>query len=275
MGEQPLTDVTVEVSVDGEPSDRHTRAHRAARGRAAGLGVLGQRRAAVREGRDPRADATRARRGDAGRGPPRRRARARRRARPDPRPGPHLAARAVRRRRRARHARVAGLPAARRLRAHAPPAGGPPGARGGRRARPPPVDRRVVRARRAVAQRGRDSRRSRQQLPVVEPDDPRPLGEASVREGRREPAGRSRTAASSRTSRSSTAPTATSTSGGSTATSATCRRSPPRSRAWSASSASSASQSVPDTAEFMHPDAGRTSTGSELEAAPRPRARRA
>ena len=132
-----------------QPQRRARGAHRPARGRAPGLGVLGQRRAAVRQGRQPGAHRARSLVGLARRSAARHRPGARGRARPRPRQGPHRPPRAVRRRRRARHAGVAGLPAARRLR----PIGAPPGRRAGagrcRRARPPPVDRGVVRPRHA------------------------------------------------------------------------------------------------------------------------------
>ena len=54
MGEQPLTDVRVEVAVDGELSDQHAVRTGLREVAVAGLGVLGERRAAVREGRQPR-----------------------------------------------------------------------------------------------------------------------------------------------------------------------------------------------------------------------------
>ena len=79
----------------------------------------------------------------------------------------------------------------------------PPGPRGGRPARPPPVDRALVRAQRADGHRHRAGdvrrpaeplRRSRrrplaaQQLPTWNKTRARPLGEAGLREGRRHPA---------------------------------------------------------------------------------------
>ena len=62
LGGQPLTEVRVEVVVDGEVSDRHVAADRAPRGGVHRLGVLDQRRAAVPQGRQPRTGPTRARR---------------------------------------------------------------------------------------------------------------------------------------------------------------------------------------------------------------------
>ena len=98
-------------------SDRRTRAHRAARGRAARTGCS-RSTASGCSSRAPTWRRPRCELGDghARRAAPRRRARARGRARPAPRPRPHRPSRAVRRRRRAGHAGVAGLPAARWVR---------------------------------------------------------------------------------------------------------------------------------------------------------------
>ena len=149
LGDQPLTEIDVEVLVDGERERPALAPHRPARGGVERLGLLGQRRAPVPEGCQPAADPARAGRRDARRGPPRRRARGRGRPRRAARAGPHRRPRAVPRRRRARDAAAAGLPAAVGLRPSDPQGGRPPGPRGGRLARPPPVDRAVVRPRRA------------------------------------------------------------------------------------------------------------------------------
>ena len=61
LGDQPLTDIDVELLVDGELSDRRSRTDRATRGGLERLDLLDQRRAVVPEGRQPAADATRAR----------------------------------------------------------------------------------------------------------------------------------------------------------------------------------------------------------------------
>ena len=96
----------------------------------------------------------------------------------------------------------------------------------------------------------------------VEPDHPRPLGEASVREGRRDPTGHRPQRRRCRTSRSSTAPTAISTSAGSTATSATC----PARRGDAADGALRQRVRRPVGARRRplrrHPSGGRTSTGT-------------
>ena len=136
----------------------------------------------------------------AGRAAPRRRAGPRGRARPPPRPRPHHPPRALRRGRRGGAAALAGLPAAVGLRPRHPQAGRAPGRGGGRPARPPPVDRHLVRAQRADGHRdrpgdvGRPARRSRRMAVQgrrgpgaadLEQDRARPLGEARPREGRR------------------------------------------------------------------------------------------
>ena len=85
---------------------------RAALRRLERLDLLGQRRAAVHQGRQPAADPHRARRGQRRRRPPRHRAGGRGRARRAARARPHRHAGDVRRRRRARRAAAPGLPAA-------------------------------------------------------------------------------------------------------------------------------------------------------------------
>ena len=150
LGDQPLGQLEVTVSVDHEPS--HARWPS-----APGCGrwpcttgcsrVNGER--LFLKGANAGPDPHGAGRGHTGRSPPRRRARRRRRPRPAARPRSHHAARAVRGRRRARHADLAGPPAAVGLRPLGRQAGGPPGRRGGRPARPPPVGRHLVRSQRA------------------------------------------------------------------------------------------------------------------------------
>ena len=142
------------------------------------LDLLGQRRAHVPEGLEPRAHAHGARRGHAGRARARRAARQGRRPRPPARPRARRPARAVRRRRRGGTPAVAGLAAAVGLRPRRPQAGRAPGrARRStcsattRRSRiwcghnEPMADRR--RARRAtIDARRRRAARSRQMLPT-------------------------------------------------------------------------------------------------------------
>ena len=142
---------------------RHAGPDRPAPGRAPPLDLHRQRRAAVREGRQPRPDPPGAGRGHARRAPPRRRPGPRGRARPRARPRPRQPARAVRRGRRAGDARVAGLPAAVGLRPQHPPPGHTPGPGDGEPARAPPLGRRVVRPQRAAAprRRGRPAARRR------------------------------------------------------------------------------------------------------------------
>ena len=134
-----------------------------ARSALAPLDLHRQRRAAVREGRQPRPDPPGAGRSHARRAPPRRRPGPRGRARPRPRPRPRQPARALRRRRRAGHARLAGLPAAVGLRPQHPPPGHTPGPGDGEPARAPPLGRRLVRPQRAAAprRRGRPAARRR------------------------------------------------------------------------------------------------------------------
>ena len=151
LGDQPLHRSPSTVVVDDEPSHDRVRCAPAFRaGGDAQLGAVGQRRAPVPQGRQPRPDAHGAGRGHAGRG----------RGATSSSPStpastscrvhaPHHPARALRRRRRAGHARLAGPPAAVGLRPQRPQAGRPPGPRGRRPPRPPPVDRRLVRPQRA------------------------------------------------------------------------------------------------------------------------------
>ena len=113
LGDQPLTTIDVEVIVDGESSDRRARRTGLRDVALERLDVLGQRRAAVPQGRQPAADARRARRGH-------RRPTLRRDIELAVEAGldvlrvhGHIATRpTVRRGRRARHAAAAGLPAA-------------------------------------------------------------------------------------------------------------------------------------------------------------------
>ena len=139
----------------GRRQRRAPAAHRPAVRPPAALDRLGQRRAPVPQGHQPGPHPHGARRGHARRAAPRRRPGRRRRARPGPRPRPRHPRRGVRPGRRARAARVAGHAAAMGLRPQHPQAGHPPGPGDGRPARPPPVDRRVVRAQRAGVQRRR------------------------------------------------------------------------------------------------------------------------
>ena len=154
------------------------------------------------KGVEPGPDAHGARRGHAGRAGGRRRAGQGGGPRPAARPRPRDPARALRRRRRGGPAAVAGHAAAVGLRPGHPQAGRPPGARGRRPARPPPVDRRVVRPQRAAhpRPRARASASGRARCAVdgaadVEQDRARPLGEPGPRDGRPHPAGRSPTRA--------------------------------------------------------------------------------
>ena len=274
LGDQPLTDIGVEVLVDGERQRPPLAPHRAARGRVVNdwiCSVNGERLflkgANLLPTRPGLADATpaevRARRRAGRRGRARRPARA----------GPHRRPRAVRRRRRARRAAAAGLPAAVGLRPPDPPRGRAPGARGGRPARPPPVDRAVVRPRRAGRRRpaGRGPKAgsagcaasSRQQLPSWN----RSVLDRWVKRAFEQADPTRPTVAHSGvppTCRSSTAPTATSASAGTAARSAT---SPSAARAaaadWCASSASSApSRCRTRPTSSSTRGAGPTSTGS-------------
>ena len=119
LGDQPLAHL--EVTVVGRPraEPRPLGPHRAPAGGDAPLGAHRQRRAAVPEGRQPRPDPHGAGRGHS---PDELRRdvalAARRRPRPVAGPRPHHPARALRRRRRARHAGLAGPPAAVGLRPH-------------------------------------------------------------------------------------------------------------------------------------------------------------
>ena len=148
LGDQELTDVEVEISVDDVISDTRTVRTGLREVRAAGLGLHGQRRADVREGRQPGADPNGVGRRDACRVPARCGVGPRRRSRPAARSRAHLATRAVRRGRRAWHVAVAGLPVAVGIRPHDSQRGGAPGTRGRRPTRPSSIDRGVVRAQR-------------------------------------------------------------------------------------------------------------------------------
>ena len=206
-------------------------AHRAPPGELGRLGLFGQRRATLPQGRQPAADEQRLRRRPPDRDARRHRVggrpRPRRAARPRPRrPPPHL-----RRRRRTRHPAAAGLPAAVAVRPIGPLAGGRAGAGARRLARAPSVDRVVVGPRRPDAQldaaatrdagaERRDGGRSRAAFvrraaaADVEQVDPRPLGEAIVRASRPDPCDRRPLRRRAAPARSSTAPTATSRSAG-------------------------------------------------------------
>ena len=271
LGDQPLTEIDVDVLVDGELQRPAVPPHRPARGGVERLGLLDQRRAAVPEGRQRAADAAGSRRRLARRRPARRRARRRGRARRPARAGPHRRPRAVPRRRRARDAPAAGLPAAVGLRPPDPQGGRAPGPRGRRLARPPPVDRAVVRPRRADRRgpAGRD--RPPRQAPAavrrpaaadVEQVGARPLGQAVVRAGRPDPPDGRPRRRRARTSPSSTAPTRTCGSAGTAATSPSSPSSPGCSPASCASSASSAPSRCPTgPPSSSTPRAGRSSTG--------------
>ena len=74
--------------------------------------------------------------------------------------------------------------------------------------------------------------RCRPAAPDVEPQHPRPRGEVGLRAGRRHAAGDRALGRAPAPAASSTAPTRTSTSGGTRGTSATSRASAPRCRAW-------------------------------------------
>ena len=197
LGDQPLGQLEVTVSVDHEPS--HARAVRTGLRQVAmhhwTLTVNGER--LFLKGANAGPDAHGAGRGDTGRSPPRRRARRRRRPRPAAHPRSHHAPRAVRGRRRARHADLAGPPAAVGIRPLGRQAGGPPGRRGGRPARPPPVGGDLVRSQRAGGDRRaarradheprRHGLRRRPGAAELEPLDPRCPHQAHARTGRRLP----------------------------------------------------------------------------------------
>ena len=206
LGDQPLYDVRVDVDVGDDPSPERARARASRTGlrqvRMKNFIADRQRRAALPQGQQP--------------GPvpawpsPRRRAddlerdvvlARRRRARPAPGPRPHQPARALRRRRPARAAALAGPPPAVGLRAARVRKQAVRQARAGRRpARPPPVDRRVVRAQRAARprRRARAPRRPRRlarfaALPGaadVEQDRARPLHPPGAGARRPDAAGR-------------------------------------------------------------------------------------
>ena len=155
LGAQPLTHLTVEVFADDVLSHATRVPDRSAPGRAPPLDLHRQRRAAVREGREPRPDPPGAGRGHARRAPPRHRPGPRGRARSRAGPRPREPGRALRRGRRAGDAGVAGLPAAVGLRPQHPPPGHAPGPGDGEPARAPPLGRRLVRPQRAAAPRRR------------------------------------------------------------------------------------------------------------------------
>ena len=98
--------------------------------------------------------------------------------------------------------------------------------------------------------------------PVVEQDRARPMGQAGVRAGRRDAHHHRAQRRAPPPADCSTAPTATCTSVGITATSATCPASPHRCRAWCASSASSARRRYPARPTSWSPSAGLISIGS-------------
>ena len=160
LGDQPLTEMSIEVMVDGELSDR--------RERRTGLrevawnewvcSVNGERLFLKGANLLPTRVGTRRR--HTGRDASRHRARGRRRARRAAGPRPHRPASAVRRGRRARDAVDAGLPAALGVREERARPGGRPGAGCRRSARPPSLDRDVDRAQRPG--RGRHRHRGRQ-----------------------------------------------------------------------------------------------------------------
>ena len=233
---RPCTTSTCRCALDadeggGASDERHLRTGPAP-GPPALLDRQRQRRAALPQGLEPRPDADGPRRGHARGAGARRRAGLRGRARPAPDPRPHHAARALRRRRRGRAcssgrtsrcsgatpaasaSRPCGRPtAAVDLLGHHPSIAiwcghnepmaieNDPGDVGRPEGRPAP---------------GREGG-GRAGAAHLEQDGARPLGEAGAREGRRHPAGHRPLAACSPTRRSSTAPTATSTSAGTTA----------------------------------------------------------
>ena len=117
--------------------------------------------------------------------------------------------------------------------------------------------------------------RARPAAAVVEQERARPLGEAGVRVGRRDPPGGRPQRRRARTCRSSTAPTATCTSAGTTARRPTSAGSPRPMPRMVRFVSEFGARSVPAAADFVDPDAlAATSTGSELHRAPRLRGRR-
>ena len=123
LGAQPLCTVTLTVDVAGVPSDTAHRPDRISRDPVRRLGVLRQRRAAVPQGHEPGADAHGARRGDDGNDSPRPRTRAAGESRLRPRARARRPPGAVRRRRRARAARLARPPVAVGIRPRHPQTG--------------------------------------------------------------------------------------------------------------------------------------------------------
>ena len=244
-------------------SDRRTRAHRAARGRAAATGCS-RSTASGCSSRAPTSAPTRMALGEATPAELRRDVELARDAGLDLlRVHGHIAAPgAVRRRRRARHAAVAGLPAAVGLRPHA--SASRPCARPARRSTCSATTRRSPcgaattsrsrvepRSQATARRQGRVQYVAGQQLPTWNKTVLDRWVKRAFEQADDTPPGRSPTPACCRTSRSSTAPTATSTSAGTTATSATSPASPRRCRGWCGSSASSAPRRCPTTADFM------------------------
>ena len=227
------------------------------------LGADGQRRAAVREGRQPGADPAGAGRRHPRRAAPRRRPGQGGRPRPGARARPRQPARAVRRGRRAGHARVAGLPAAVGLRPQHPPPGHPPGhgawstcsattprspCGAATTSRSPSTSSPASRLER---RQGRARLRGRPAAAHLEPLGARPAGEAGHRAGRREPPGHPplRCAAPPAQARRHRQPPLLRLVLGRRAQA--CRASPRRCRGWCASSASSAPRPCPSRPTFM------------------------
>ena len=190
----------------------------------------------------------------------RRRAGVRRRPRPAADPRPHHPARALRRGRRGRPAPLAGparcsgaTPAASASRRCARPRRRSTCSATTRRSRSGAATTSRWRSTCDPATRGDPKALRRlavtaaaaQELPDVEQDGARPLGEAGAARRPTAPARSSPTPACSPTRPSSTAPTATSTSAGTTATSATSPGSSGRCPAWPASSREFGAQAVP------------------------------
>jgi len=227
------------------------------------------------------------RRGRAGRDRRRRHPGPRGRARPRAGARPHQPARALRRRRRGRHAAVAGPPAAVGLQPHGAPGGPPPGPGGGRPARPPPVAVRLVRPQRAHGPRRRAGHPGQSPQPApprpadgrvpgpaeLEPLAARPGHQDRARARRRHPARWWPTPGYSPICLSSTAPTATSGSDGSSARSATSPACSPAGPAWPASSASFGARPCPTTTTSSSRTAGPTSTGTGWPSTTRCRSR--
>ena len=156
-------------------------AHGVARDCTGRLGVLGERRAVVRKGRQPGSYCSGPVVGFGRGSAPRHRSGPRGRPGPGSGEGPHRPSRAVPGRRRAWHLGVAGPSAARWPCPLGSSASGRAGTGGRRSARPPSFDRGVVRSRHARTTLRRPT------AALVEPHDLGSLGEACVREGRRDP----------------------------------------------------------------------------------------